>query len=200
MPTLRRMDAWQPILTALQSIEIRAGTKEIRDVPAELHRWNSREYFESATPEDVTKWLADEVGPNEFDSDGRTPLHHAAVHGRGDLVETLLKAGAAQLADEFGWTPLHCADAAPDEPGAISPLLDAGADVVARTRRGITPLHFAVIHRTVDSVRLLLETGSDPRSVDGAGRTPEFCGAEPGHVETAAIIPGWRESIRKGRV
>ncbi|MCY4459745.1 MAG: ankyrin repeat domain-containing protein [Albidovulum sp.] len=101
------------------------------------------EFFEHTTREDFAERLATGTRPDELDPDGWTPLHHAAVHGKGDLVEMLVKAESGQRKDGFEWTPLHCVVAAAGEPGAISRRLDAGADIAARTGRGIAPLHFA---------------------------------------------------------
>ncbi|XP_047336713.1 protein VAPYRIN-LIKE-like [Impatiens glandulifera] len=46
---------------------------------------------------------------NSVDSKGRTPLHAAAIHGRVDIIKTLISHGAdTDAMDGKGWTPLHC--------------------------------------------------------------------------------------------
>ncbi len=153
--------------------------------------WNSREFFEFASSGDIAARLANGADHNEIDRDGRTPLHHAAVHGRQDAVLILLEAGAVIRADRFGWTPLHCAAAAEGKPGAIPPLLAAKADVQAKTDRDITPLHFAGMHGTIASIDLLLEAGAEKFAIDGAGRAPAFCALEAGYWEAAVVIRSW---------
>ena len=91
---------------------------------SDCEHWNSRDFFEFETPEDVAERLADGADPNELDFDDRTPPHHAAVHGKGKIAAMLPEEGAGRRADEFGWTPFHGAAAA-GEPGAISPLPSA---------------------------------------------------------------------------
>ena len=158
--------------------------------------WNTREFFEFAAPADVAAALRDGADPDAADRDGRTPLHHAAVHGNGEMAAMLIGAGARQRADRFGWWPLHCAAAAAGRPDAIAPLLDAGAGTDVRTGRGITPLHFAAMHGTHGSVRALLAAGADPAVVDAAGRTPLGCALEAGHREAALLL---RDSLRLRR-
>ena len=80
-----------------------------------------------------------------------------------------------------GDTPLHLAAAA-HKPGLISKLLDQGADVHVRNRRGAEPLHYAVDGgpgsprwdpaAQRESVALLLAAGADPNSVDKNGTSP----------------------------
>lgn len=154
------------------------------------YEWNSREFFEFASPDEVAARIESGADPNDIDRDGRTPLHHAAVHGRQLVVIMLLAAGAKQLEDAFGWTPLHCAAAAEGRPGAIVPLLDpaAGAAVGGRTDRGITPLHFAAMHGTAESVRLLLQAGACPCAIDDAERTPFHCAVVGGHDFAASLL------------
>jgi hypothetical protein len=88
------------------------------------------------------------------DRDGATPLHVAASAERPSAVRMLLDAGADVDASHalHGWTPLHSAFGATDfQDGArpLSPrpeglgtarvLLDAGADVAVKDRKGRTP-------------------------------------------------------------
>lgn len=80
-----------------------------------------------------------------------------------------------------GHTALHVAAAAYDAPFARA-LIDAGADVRARNRRGAEPLHEAVSGgpgsrswdppRQAALVALLIEAGADPDAVAAGGVTP----------------------------
>ena len=56
--------------------------------------------------------------------------------------------------------------------GSAATTLARGANPNARTTYGDTPLHRAVLHMHVQSVRLLLDAGADPNSSDHHGETP----------------------------
>ena len=77
---------------------------------------------------------------NARDSDGRTVLHHAAVHGQESLVASLLESEVkVDAADEGGWTPLLCASSAGHDI-ICAALLSAGAAINARAESGCSPL------------------------------------------------------------
>ena len=50
--------------------------------------------------------------------------------------------------------------------------LDAGADVMARNKGGLTPLHVAAYVGTVDGIRILLDAGADVMAPAKYGETP----------------------------
>jgi ankyrin repeat protein len=50
-------------------------------------------------------------------------------------------------------------------------LIQHGADVNARSNPGYTPLHLAVTNLCVETVKLLLENGADPKIRDDSGKT-----------------------------
>ena len=88
--------------------------------------WNTREYFWTATAEDVTACLDAGAGLEARDDTGRTPLHQAAYDQKPVAVGTLLAAGADKEArDDTGQTPLHQA-VSHDHPAAARMLLAAG--------------------------------------------------------------------------
>lgn len=69
-------------------------------------------------------------------------------------------------------TPLHsaaksCLDATP-----ISTLLDGGAELEARDRRGLTPLHYAAQNSRAAAVSALADAGANVNAEDREGRTP----------------------------
>src|SRR5664279_3064086 len=80
-----------------------------------------------------------------------------------------------------GDTALHVAAAA-HRPAIASLLLDLGADVGARNRRGTTSLHHAAAgapesqrydpEAQVETIRVLLAAGADPEAVNKDGATP----------------------------
>ena len=75
--------------------------------------------------------------------------------------------------DEDGSTPLHRAAGYNKDPGIISVLLKAGADLKTRDEWGQTPLHEAASSNgNPDVITALLEAGADPQAQDESGRTP----------------------------
>jgi uncharacterized protein len=111
---------------------------------------------------------------NEVDRDGRTALHHAAIHGDLGAVELLLEAGAQpNISDSDGWTPLHFAAAAYHVPVAEA-LLRAGAAVDHEDAHGNTPLFRAVFESRGrgDMIRLLRAHGADASHINRHGVSP----------------------------
>lgn len=67
-----------------------------------------------------------------------TPLHHAAYGGHVEIIELLLKAGAAVDAAALnGGTPLMRAIQS-SRPSCVDVLLQAGADVTAVNKTGVS--------------------------------------------------------------
>ena len=122
--------------------------------------------------------------------DGYTLLHLAAFFGHSDLVDRLIRLGAAVdaiAANPSLVRPLHSAIAA----GSVrvaQVLLSAGADPDAPQRGGWTALHGAAHSGDQDLVDLLLRRGAklDPRSDDG--RTPAEMARARGHEAIAARL------------
>ncbi|XP_029676430.1 ankyrin repeat domain-containing protein 54-like isoform X1 [Formica exsecta] len=83
------------------------------------------------------------VSPNSPDSDGRTPLHHAACRGYTKMVQLLLENGAdPNQRDCIGNTPLHLA-AVTSKISVVTLLLTAGTNVLALDKYGYNPLQLA---------------------------------------------------------
>ncbi len=80
-----------------------------------------------------------------------------------------------------GDTPLHAAAAARSV-RLLRRLLEAGADVAARNRRGATPLHYAATGNPdsprwdpagqAQAIAMLVAAGADPNAADKNGTTP----------------------------
>ena len=147
----------------------------------------------------VLKQLAQAGWPLDArDMHGNTALHHAAEGLHLDAMNTLLEAGASVDSRNCrGRTPLllltshlsHTEVSTPAPDGslivaAINTLSGAGADINARPPTGAryrrdnisiagrTPLHWAVAHGHLPSIRALLESGADPETVAHDGRCP----------------------------
>jgi ankyrin repeat protein len=99
---------------------------------------------------------------NTASAEGETVLMTAARTGKLDAVNVLLRYGADVNVKE-GWhqqTALMWA-AAEGHPAVIRSLVEAGADIRARSQGGFTPLLFAAREGQIDAVQALLAAGAD---------------------------------------
>ena len=107
--------------------------------------------------EGATKLML-EIGadPTKGDQRGMTPLHYAALYGRGDaVIPLLINAGASVNAQEnTGLTPLHCA-ATGDSENTVKVLLNLGADTRLKDNFGSTPAKTAELNEKVDLSKLI---------------------------------------------
>ncbi|MDP1591945.1 MAG: ankyrin repeat domain-containing protein, partial [Prosthecobacter sp.] len=141
---------------------------------------------------------------------GDTALHLAASGYRVEIIRLLLKAGANPNAatNHRRSSPLHYAadgfitgpawDAA-RQVETIRCLLDAGADLHAQDKNGVTPLHRAVRTRSATAVRCLLQAGCDPKRKNLSGNTPFHLAVQNtgrGGSGGAAAISAQREIIQ----
>jgi ankyrin repeat protein len=112
--------------------------------------------------------------PDAVCGEGETVLHKAAEAGRRGVVRVLLRAGAAidPPRENDGATPLHMAALA-GHADLCRLLLRAGADVEARTPRGHSPLHFAVMggHWRSGVIEELVAHGADVDGQDYVGQS-----------------------------
>ena len=138
------------------------------------------------------------VDANDDDALGRAPLHFAAMHGRARVVRALASRPGTWVdpPDHLDDTPLTLAARMADAE-TIAALLDAGADVRARNKAGLTPLGEALlVRRRFDLADLLLEHEAGrqtdaPRekgSRDDASRTKKKTRVEV--LETTTAGPG----------
>ncbi|EQC30455.1 hypothetical protein SDRG_11775 [Saprolegnia diclina VS20] len=94
---------------------------------------------------DIVKALtAANASPKSITSAGSTLLHAAAIGGSPTVLDHVLPLcnDAMEMVDELGQTPLHVA-AAKGHGCAVKYLLDAGANVLAASKTGATPLMLA---------------------------------------------------------
>ena len=103
--------------------------------------------------------------PEATDSDGLTPLHHAADgprQGHTATAQALLLMGAnLEARDDNGLTPLHWA-ADKGHTATVEALLSQGADLAAMTNCGWTPLHWASDQGKTATAMALLSKGANP--------------------------------------
>lgn len=145
------------------------------------------------------------------DFEGRTALHHAAFHGKVELVKTLLKRGAdvhARIADsayedrcnhegdiafasyQWQWvTPIHNA-AGQGHASTVKILLDHGADVLAMASQHYTPLNVAASHGHAEIVRMLWEHGANIRDDAVSDDEPPnlYWAGSKGHEDVVRVM------------
>ena len=90
----------------------------------------------------------------------------AALNGDEKVIYALIALDAE--VNKTGWTPLHYA-ASKGQLKAIEILLDNSAYIDAESPNQTTPLMMAAGYGTADAVRLLLESGADPRLLNDKG-------------------------------
>lgn len=143
------------------------GYKEVVDV---LQRWE--QVMTAARRGDLRSLeflLSKRTGLRGRDQYGLTALHVAAIKGHCDAIALLAGSGCmdVECEDVEGHRPLHlaveggCAD-------AVDLLLDMGADVHARTKRGATPLQMADTMGYDDISQLLRGRGADEAAAAAA--------------------------------
>ncbi|HLH43966.1 MAG TPA: ankyrin repeat domain-containing protein [Bryobacteraceae bacterium] len=141
------------------------------------------------------------ANPNLAIATGETPLMTCAKTGVADAVRLLVEYGANVNAKEpsQNQTALMWA-AAGRHPDVVRALIEAHADLRARTKQGFTPLHFAARVGDLESVKLLLDAGVDvniltqssepegARSAGGSGYTPLLVATMRAQVDTAVYL------------
>jgi ankyrin repeat protein len=132
---------------------------------------------------------ADPNDPINFINAGETPLHHAARAGRVDAVNLLAWAGARINARESwnGQSALMWAAAEGHAP-VVQALLDAGADLYARSNGGTTPFLFAVRKGDMASVKALLAAGVDVNEKRYDSATPLLVAIINGHEDLVDLL------------
>jgi ankyrin repeat protein len=118
---------------------------------------------------------------------GDTPLHQAICAKRLGAARVMIKAGAAQAADDLQQTPLRIT-ARDDDAGNVHLLLSASAAVSATNYWGETPLFAAVRARQPGLVEALLDAGADGGRAKHTGRTPLHEAAYKESLEIACLL------------
>ncbi|KAF8217114.1 ankyrin repeat-containing domain protein, partial [Mycena galopus ATCC 62051] len=121
-----------------------------------------------------------------------TPIHVAAVAGNVEIAQMLLDKGASMgvQCDTYGTGLPGAAKAGNIEIAQM--LLDKGASTEAQCdQEECQPLHFAVIYKHLDMVRLLLDHGAPIDATfgcDGAIETALHCACCAGDLDTVKLL------------
>jgi ankyrin repeat protein len=126
---------------------------------------------------------------NSTSAEGETVLMAAARTGSPDLVRVLLARGADVNAKENwrGQTALMWAISEKHLP-VVQLLVEAGAEVKAKSTKGFTPFLFAVRGGDFAIVRALLAAGADANETAGDGTTALAVAIVNAHYELAALL------------
>jgi len=142
------------------------------------------------------------ANPNTPIATGETPLMTCSKTGGAEAVHALIAHDAAVNAKEpvQNQTALMWA-AAERHPNVVKMLIDAKADLQARTKRGFTALHFAAREGDQGSVRLLLAAGVSVNILaqpDAPAKGKDEDAAEP--VLGGAAAGGGGAAVARGGV
>ncbi|CAD8044189.1 unnamed protein product [Paramecium primaurelia] len=139
----------------------------------------------------LDKVLEMEADVNVIDTNGWTPLHHAAFYGELDAITTLFERGAIQsIFSNKGYYPLHAA-AINNQAKAVKLLIelskkqkdksinkkdtgqfDRGAHPDCQDDQLCTPMHLAAKKGFAEVVKVLFENGGNIYALDNRDWTP----------------------------
>ncbi len=129
------------------------------------------------------------ASPNGVLPSGETVLMTAAYSGSVEGVKSLIARGADVNAREnvMGQTALMWA-LSQEHMNIVPMLIDAGADVRAKSKSGFSPLLFAARQGNTNAVRLLLSKGTDVNEAAKDGASVLHVAVLRGHVELATYL------------
>ena len=124
---------------------------------------------------------------------GETPLHTAALHGKTEIAEVLIKHGAVvNKPDYCERTPLYCAaDASQEYEDLVELLLNNGAKAVIDIGEPVhegTPLGSAMGNFHQKVARLLIIHGADVNLGDDNGYTPLHAACTGGLTDMVNLL------------
>lgn len=121
----------------------------------------------------VNLLLEHNADPNVTTPTGMAPLHFAVEALTPTCIAPLLAHGADPLAvDHNKHTTLFFAVSYHDDEAYLLPIIQAGADLEAKTNYDWTPLINAVSKDRVRAVKCLLDTGADINGIGQYGKSP----------------------------
>ena len=126
------------------------------------------------------------------DKDGRTALALAASKGHLRVVKMLVKRGAdlhsRSYIDDYEDLPIHFASLAGHSDVVEYLVQTDRGQLTVRNRDGDTPLHRAVVGGHVNTVRTLLDLGSNIEARNSDGWTPLCHAAAEGNLDIVRML------------
>jgi ankyrin repeat protein len=123
------------------------------------------------------------------------PLYESVMFGNLNAVKTLLVHGAdPNIPYKAGITPLMCVSQhvararAATMAQIVAALIDAGAKVNARSKGGLTALHFAARYSEPEIAELLISVGAQVNARDPKGATPLHYASQKGSEEMIQVL------------
>jgi ankyrin repeat protein len=120
---------------------------------------------------------------------GKTPFT-LALGTSPRMVSTLLTKDRIYASDDNGYSPLHIAIANGAQVNMVKTILDQGARITAVDFEGRTPLRTAVDLGNWETAKLLADSGSNPFSAAGDGKTPAGIALASGPAALRALFSG----------
>ncbi|CAG9986600.1 unnamed protein product [Clonostachys byssicola] len=147
-----------------------------------LHLAASRGY------DDIVQFLL-EAGaePNVMNDDGAMPLYLACQAGHGTTVASILRLPSIDpnLPNAQGDAPIHIA-AEGQNISPIQELFRRNANINARNRRWLTPIHLRITAGL--QIKFLVASGANIEARTPSGQTPLHLAANCDHIDAAAAL------------
>ena len=128
---------------------------------------------------------------NSVDYRGRTPLDYAMSARDSETADLLRQHGGKtgkELKDLERVKESIQAAARIGHIEAVKQHLASGADVNAKTKSGLTPLHHAAFYGHMEIAELLIEKSADVKAKDMNGKTPLDEAIKRKHTETVDLL------------
>ncbi|XP_054766573.2 ankyrin repeat domain-containing protein 53-like [Lytechinus pictus] len=144
-----------------------------------------------------TAWLRQTLkegkNPENFDKNGLSAIHLAALHGRIECLKLLVEKYhvSVNLASSTGWRPIHlCINSRTGKRSleCMKYLLDMGADPSLPNEDLMTPTHQAAIEGSVKCMAALLAHNADISTPDCNGHLPLDYAKIWGHRKCARLL------------
>ena len=144
----------------------------------------------SGSLEFVKLLVAAGAGVRVTDNEGATCLLFAAVHGCTETVRYLVGVEGVEVEhtdDIYGRTALHWA-LHTQHADVVQVLIDAGANIEAKDKKGYSPLLFACVIGELVLVKKLVAAGAGVRVTNDEGTACLAIAASRGHTETVRYL------------
>ncbi|MDR3275986.1 MAG: ankyrin repeat domain-containing protein, partial [Treponema sp.] len=139
--------------------------------------------------ETVSALLAGGASIHARNTQGMTPFRTALITSP-QLIALLLGQNRILLSDDSGLSPLHIAVTDLLPVSILSTILNLGGRTSAVDSAGRTPLRTAADLGYWEAAKFLADSGSDPFSAAGDGKTPADIALAKGQAAIAAVFSG----------